>query len=156
MGKGIGLTDSAVSRLRRLLAERNTPEAGLRIAVKGGGFRRVLERNTRLPAEKSLALPVQANQQLKFAVMQGTSSRAEPSDSVVVQRRSAASASGRCGLSTRKRTNSGSVSSRREGYRKGLTGSRSSARWPSAPRRGAAPPPRHQAARGSRAPNRRG
>ena len=37
MGKGIGLTDSAVSRLRRLLAERNTPEAGLRIAVKGGG-----------------------------------------------------------------------------------------------------------------------
>lgn len=37
MGKGIGLTDSAVVRLRRLLTERNTPEAGLRIAVKGGG-----------------------------------------------------------------------------------------------------------------------
>ena len=36
-GKGIGLTDSAVARLQRLLAERNTPEAGLRIAVKGGG-----------------------------------------------------------------------------------------------------------------------
>lgn len=35
--KGIGLTDSAVARLQRLLAERNTPEAGLRIAVKGGG-----------------------------------------------------------------------------------------------------------------------
>ena len=37
MGKGIGLTDSAVVRLQRLLGERKTPEAGLRIAVKGGG-----------------------------------------------------------------------------------------------------------------------
>ncbi len=35
--KGIGLTDSAVVRLKRLLDERQTPEAGLRIAVKGGG-----------------------------------------------------------------------------------------------------------------------
>lgn len=35
--KGIGLSDGAVERLKRLLAERNTPEAGLRIAVKGGG-----------------------------------------------------------------------------------------------------------------------
>jgi iron-sulfur cluster assembly protein len=37
MGKGIGLDDTAVTRLRRLLAERNTPSAGLRLAVKGGG-----------------------------------------------------------------------------------------------------------------------
>ncbi|MFO0600396.1 MAG: iron-sulfur cluster assembly accessory protein [Myxococcaceae bacterium] len=36
-GKGIALTDSAVGRLRRLLSERQTPDAGLRIAVKGGG-----------------------------------------------------------------------------------------------------------------------
>lgn len=36
-GKGIGLTDSAVERLKRLLADRNTPNAGLRLAVKGGG-----------------------------------------------------------------------------------------------------------------------
>ncbi len=36
-GKGIGLTDSAVGQLKRLLSARNTPEAGLRIAVKGGG-----------------------------------------------------------------------------------------------------------------------
>jgi len=50
------------------------------VAVKGGGFRRVLERNTRLPAEKSLTLPVQANQALKFAVMQGTSTRAEENE----------------------------------------------------------------------------
>jgi iron-sulfur cluster assembly accessory protein len=35
--KGIGLTDTAVDRLKRLLVERNTPDAGLRIAVKGGG-----------------------------------------------------------------------------------------------------------------------
>lgn len=37
MGKGIGLGDSAVERLKRLLGERNTPHAGLRLAVKGGG-----------------------------------------------------------------------------------------------------------------------
>lgn len=35
--KGIGLGDSAVARLKLLLEERKTPEAGLRIAVKGGG-----------------------------------------------------------------------------------------------------------------------
>ena len=35
--KGIGIADSAVVRLKRLLAERQTPDAGLRIAVKGGG-----------------------------------------------------------------------------------------------------------------------
>lgn len=37
VGKGIGITDSAVERLKKLLTERNTPNAGLRIAVKGGG-----------------------------------------------------------------------------------------------------------------------
>jgi iron-sulfur cluster assembly protein len=36
-GKGIGLSDSAVSRLKKLLDERQTPNAGLRLAVKGGG-----------------------------------------------------------------------------------------------------------------------
>ena len=36
-GKGIGLGDSAVERLKKLLVERNTPNAGLRIMVKGGG-----------------------------------------------------------------------------------------------------------------------
>lgn len=35
--KGIGITDGAVERLKALLVERRTPEAGLRIAVKGGG-----------------------------------------------------------------------------------------------------------------------
>lgn len=35
--RGVLLSDSAVERLRRLLAERNTPNAGLRLAVKGGG-----------------------------------------------------------------------------------------------------------------------
>ena len=49
-------------------------------AVKGGGFRRVLERNTRLPAEKAFALPVEAQQTLQFAVMQGTSNRAEENE----------------------------------------------------------------------------
>lgn len=35
--RGITVADSAVTRLQLLLAERKTPEAGLRIAVKGGG-----------------------------------------------------------------------------------------------------------------------
>ncbi len=37
MGKGIGIGDSAAERLKTLLVERNTPNAGLRIMVKGGG-----------------------------------------------------------------------------------------------------------------------
>jgi iron-sulfur cluster assembly protein len=36
-GKGIILSDSAVKRLRTLLEQRQTPEAGLRLAVRGGG-----------------------------------------------------------------------------------------------------------------------
>lgn len=35
--RGLALTDSAVERLKRLLAERGTPLAGLRVAVRGGG-----------------------------------------------------------------------------------------------------------------------
>jgi iron-sulfur cluster assembly protein len=32
-----GITDAAAKRLSKLLADRQTPEAGLRVAVKGGG-----------------------------------------------------------------------------------------------------------------------
>jgi iron-sulfur cluster assembly protein len=35
--KGVTIADSAVKRLKLLLADRNTPQAGLRIAVRGGG-----------------------------------------------------------------------------------------------------------------------
>jgi iron-sulfur cluster assembly protein len=35
--KGIVIADSAVKRLKELLEQRQTPEAGLRLAVKGGG-----------------------------------------------------------------------------------------------------------------------
>ena len=35
--KGVGIGESAVPRLKALLAERQTPNAGLRIQVKGGG-----------------------------------------------------------------------------------------------------------------------
>lgn len=35
--RGISISDTAVVRLKRLLEERHTPQAGLRIAVKGGG-----------------------------------------------------------------------------------------------------------------------
>jgi iron-sulfur cluster assembly protein len=37
MSKGVGIAESAVSRLKRLLEERGTPLAGLRVAVRGGG-----------------------------------------------------------------------------------------------------------------------
>ncbi|MBX7115359.1 MAG: iron-sulfur cluster assembly accessory protein [Myxococcaceae bacterium] len=36
-GKGIALSDGAVARLQTLLAERQTPQAGLRVAIRGGG-----------------------------------------------------------------------------------------------------------------------
>ena len=36
-GKSFGITDSAVRQLRKLMADRGTPAAGLRISVKGGG-----------------------------------------------------------------------------------------------------------------------
>jgi iron-sulfur cluster assembly protein len=35
--KAFGLADTAVRQLRKLLEDRGTPQAGLRIAVKGGG-----------------------------------------------------------------------------------------------------------------------
>ena len=35
--RGITLHDTAVAQLKKLLVERQTPEAGLRIAVRGGG-----------------------------------------------------------------------------------------------------------------------
>ena len=37
MGKGVGIDDSAVVRLKALLEQRQTPQAGLRIAIRGGG-----------------------------------------------------------------------------------------------------------------------
>ena len=35
--KGVQLADSAVTRIQKMLADRGTPNAGLRIQVKGGG-----------------------------------------------------------------------------------------------------------------------
>lgn len=35
--RGVGIGDTAVVRLKALLAERQTPNAGLRVMVKGGG-----------------------------------------------------------------------------------------------------------------------
>ena len=35
--KGFGISDEAAARLKKLLLERQTPEAGLRVSVKGGG-----------------------------------------------------------------------------------------------------------------------
>lgn len=53
--------------------------APIGVAVRGGGFLRVLERNTRLPAEKTLAVPV-ADQPIEVAVFQGTNSRADENE----------------------------------------------------------------------------
>jgi uncharacterized protein (TIGR02266 family) len=54
--------------------------APIGVAVKGGGFRRVLERNTRLPADKTLEVPITAQQPLQLAVFQGLSARAEDNE----------------------------------------------------------------------------
>jgi iron-sulfur cluster assembly protein len=35
--KGVGLSDAAVLRIQKLLADRGTPNSGLRVQVKGGG-----------------------------------------------------------------------------------------------------------------------
>jgi molecular chaperone DnaK len=50
------------------------------VAVHGGAFRRVLQRNTRLPAEKSLTVAIRANETLRFAVLQGESLRADQNE----------------------------------------------------------------------------
>jgi molecular chaperone DnaK (HSP70) len=54
--------------------------APIGVAVKGGGFRRVLERNTRLPADKTLEVPVAAAQPLQLAVFQGVSPKADENE----------------------------------------------------------------------------
>jgi molecular chaperone DnaK len=50
------------------------------VAVKGGAMRRILERNTRLPADKTLQVPVLANQPISIAVFQGSNERADEND----------------------------------------------------------------------------
>jgi uncharacterized protein (TIGR02266 family) len=54
--------------------------APIGVAVKGGGFRRVLERNTRLPADKTLEVPIAAETPLQLAVFQGTAAKAEDNE----------------------------------------------------------------------------
>ncbi len=54
--------------------------APIGIGVKGGGMRRVLERNTRLPAVKTISLPVRAGVALAIAVFQGTGELAEENE----------------------------------------------------------------------------
>jgi len=54
--------------------------APIGIGQRGGSMRRVLEKNTRLPAEKTIALPVKAGQPLGVAVFQGTSTVAEENE----------------------------------------------------------------------------
>ena len=54
--------------------------APIGVGVKGGAMRRVLERNTRLPAEKTLQVPVLPNQPISIAVFQGSNPRAEEND----------------------------------------------------------------------------
>jgi molecular chaperone DnaK (HSP70) len=50
------------------------------IAERGGTFRRVLERNTRLPAQKTLVLPVRAGEPLSLALLQGSAPLVEDNE----------------------------------------------------------------------------
>lgn len=54
--------------------------APIGVAVQGGGLRRVLERNTHLPATKSLPLPVAAGQTVQLAVFQGARAAAQENE----------------------------------------------------------------------------
>ncbi len=54
--------------------------APIGIGVKGGGLKRVLEKNTRLPAEKSITLPVKSGQAVAIALFQGPSPIAEENE----------------------------------------------------------------------------
>jgi molecular chaperone DnaK len=71
-----------------VLAERGKQGSVLRevlgapigLAVQGGGFRRVLERNTRLPAEKTLSIPVRSGQAVELALFQGSLPRADENE----------------------------------------------------------------------------
>ncbi|MHB8876557.1 MAG: Hsp70 family protein, partial [Myxococcaceae bacterium] len=54
--------------------------APIGIGVRGGSMRRVLEKNTRLPAEKTIAVPVKSGQPLGIAVFQGASMIAEENE----------------------------------------------------------------------------
>jgi len=51
--------------------------APIGVATRGGGFRPVLQRNTRLPAEKTVLIPAKPGQLVSVAIYQGTSERAE-------------------------------------------------------------------------------
>jgi molecular chaperone DnaK (HSP70) len=67
-------------RGKRGLALAEVLASPIGVAVRGGGVRRVLERNTRLPATKTLSLPVEAGKTLGLAVVQGAASQAEDNE----------------------------------------------------------------------------
>lgn len=48
--------------------------------VKGGGFRRVLEKNNRLPAEKTVTVPAREHQAVTLSVFQGVAAQAEDNE----------------------------------------------------------------------------
>jgi uncharacterized protein (TIGR02266 family) len=54
--------------------------APIGLGVKSGAMLRVLDRNTRLPAEKTLAIPVREGEAVSLAVFQGASARAEENE----------------------------------------------------------------------------
>jgi molecular chaperone DnaK len=67
-------------RGKRGLALSEVLASPIGVAVRGGGFRRILERNTRLPANKAISVRAEANQPLRFAVFQGAAARAEDNE----------------------------------------------------------------------------
>lgn len=68
------------SQGKRGLALFEVLAAPIGVAVEGGGFHRVLEQNTRLPAEKTLPVPARAHTPVSLGVYQGTSALAEDNE----------------------------------------------------------------------------
>lgn len=75
---GHALTEAARGKPGVTLSEVLSAPVG--IGERGGGIQRVFERNTRLPAEKTVSFPVTEGQSVGIAVFQGAGARAEENE----------------------------------------------------------------------------
>jgi molecular chaperone DnaK len=76
----VGQAVAAEERGKGRLSVSDVLSAPIGVAVAGGAMHRVLERNTRLPAEKSLTFPVRAFEPFALAVFQGSATQAQDND----------------------------------------------------------------------------
>ncbi|HEY8208753.1 MAG TPA: Hsp70 family protein [Myxococcaceae bacterium] len=75
---GHALTEAARGKSGVTLSEVLSAPVG--IGERGGGVQRVFERNTRLPAEKTVSFPVSEGQSVGIAVFQGAGARADENE----------------------------------------------------------------------------